>query len=51
MLEKSTLMAGTVEQGQGSTQFADYRNQMGLAMSEINVTLGDTEAARTLFNF
>ena len=44
-------MAGTVEQGQGpTTQFAQIAaDQMGLAMSEMRVTLGDTEAARTLF--
>ncbi len=44
---KIHIMAGTVEQGQGpTTQFAQIAaDQMGLAMSEMRVTLGDTEAA------
>lgn len=41
------VMAGTVEQGQGpTTQFAQIAaDQIGVSMSEMKVTLGDTEAA------
>lgn len=44
---KVHVMAGTVEQGQGpTTQFAQIAaDQIGVAMSEMKVTLGDTEAA------
>ncbi len=40
-------MAGTVEQGQGpTTQFAQIvADSMGIPMSQLRVTLGDTEAA------
>ena len=41
------VMAGTVEQGQGpTTQFAQIAaDQIGVSMSEMKVTLGDTDAA------
>ncbi|MDB4251371.1 molybdopterin-dependent oxidoreductase [Amylibacter sp.] len=41
------VMAGTVEQGQGpTTQFAQIAaDQIGVPMSEMKVTLGDTDAA------
>lgn len=44
---KVHVMAGSVEQGQGpTTQFAQIAaDQIGVAMSEMRVTLGDTDAA------
>ncbi len=44
---KVHVMAGTVEQGQGpTTQFAQIAaDQIGVSMSEMRVTLGDTDAA------
>ncbi|MFK7939116.1 MAG: molybdopterin-dependent oxidoreductase [Roseovarius sp.] len=44
---KVHVMAGTVEQGQGpTTQFAQIAaDQIGVSMSEMKVTLGDTDAA------
>lgn len=44
---KVHVMAGTVEQGQGpTTQFAQIAaDQIGVSMSEMQVTLGDTDAA------